>query len=104
MWVPPEDKDPIVYHHPTRRSVGYFGAVRLSDGTLLFRRETGKFNGESFWNFLKVANQRRGPIAVLYLLATSPIPSLPIASGLAAPASAPVWIGFLATLQPRTES
>jgi transposase len=57
MWVPPEDKDPIVYHHPTRKSVGYFGAVRLRDGTLVFRRETGKFNGESFWDFLKVLQQ-----------------------------------------------
>src|SRR5262250_872716 len=47
MWVPPEIKDPIVYHHPTRKSVGYFGAVRLRDGKFLFRRETGRFNGEN---------------------------------------------------------
>ena len=26
LWVPPETKDPVVYHHPTRKSVGYFGA------------------------------------------------------------------------------
>ena len=32
MWVPPETKDPVVYHHPTRKSVGYFAAVRLRDG------------------------------------------------------------------------
>src|SRR6202142_1695290 len=54
MWVPPETKDPIVYHHPTRKSVGYFAAVRLRDGQFLFRRETGRFNGETFWEFLKV--------------------------------------------------
>jgi hypothetical protein len=54
MWVPPETKDPIVYHHPTRKSVGYFAAVRLRDGEFLFRRETGRFNGETFWEFLKV--------------------------------------------------
>ena len=54
MWVPPEIKDPIVYHHPTRKSVGYFGAVRLRDGKFLFRRETGRFNGETFWQFMKV--------------------------------------------------
>lgn len=54
MWVPPETKDPIVYHHPTRKSVGYFAAVRLRDGKFLFRRETGRFNGETFWEFLKV--------------------------------------------------
>ena len=54
MWVPPETKDPIVYHHPTRKSVGYFAAVRLRDGKFLFRREAGRFNGETFWEFLKV--------------------------------------------------
>ncbi len=27
MWVPPETKDPILLHHPMRRSVGYFSAV-----------------------------------------------------------------------------
>jgi transposase len=43
-----------VYHHPTRKSVGYFAAVRLRDGQFLFRRETGRFNGETFWEFLKV--------------------------------------------------
>ena len=57
MWVPPEDKDPIVYHQPTRKSVGYFGAVRLRDGALVFRRETGRFNGESFWAFLQFLQQ-----------------------------------------------
>jgi len=54
MWVPPEIKDPIVYHHPTRKSVGYFAAVRLRDGKFLFRREIGRFNGETFWEFLKL--------------------------------------------------
>src|SRR5215467_872888 len=53
MWVPPETKDPTVYHHPTRKSVAYFAAVRLRDGEFLFRREIGRFNGESFWEFLK---------------------------------------------------
>ena len=54
MWVPPETKAPVVYHHPTLNSVGYFAAVRLRDGLFLFRRQTGRFNGESFWEFLKV--------------------------------------------------
>ena len=54
MWIPPETKDPVVYHHPTRKSVGYFAAVRLRDGKFLFRLETGRFNGETFWEFLKV--------------------------------------------------
>ena len=31
MWIPPEIKDPVLLHAPTRKSVGYFGAVRLRD-------------------------------------------------------------------------
>jgi transposase len=53
MWIPPEDKDPVVLHHPTRRTVGYFGAVRLRDGKFVFRREPEKFNAVTFWAFLK---------------------------------------------------
>jgi len=53
MWIPPETKDPVLLHAPTRRSVGYFGAVRLRDGKFLFCRETGKFNGASFFAFMK---------------------------------------------------
>ncbi len=53
MWVPPEVKDPILLHHPTRKSVGYFGAVRLRDGKFVFSREQGKFNGETFFVFMK---------------------------------------------------
>ena len=34
MWIPPEVRDPVLYHHPTRKSVGYFGAVRINDGRL----------------------------------------------------------------------
>src|SRR5207244_3717619 len=53
MWVPPETKDPIIYHHPTRKSIGYFAAVRLRDGQFYFRCETGRFNGATFSTFLK---------------------------------------------------
>jgi hypothetical protein len=53
MWIPPETKDPVLLHAPTRRSVGHFGAVRLRDGKFLFSRETGKFNGSSFFEFMK---------------------------------------------------
>ena len=53
MWVPPEDRDPICLHHPTRKSIGFFGAVRLRDGRLFTRREEGKFNAQSFWDFLR---------------------------------------------------
>ena len=53
MWIPPEIKDPVLLHAPTRKSVGYFGAVRLRDGRFVFRREAGKFNGLSFFQFLR---------------------------------------------------
>jgi hypothetical protein len=42
MWIPPETMNPILFHHLTRRSVGYFGAVRLRDGKFFFHRETDK--------------------------------------------------------------
>ena len=57
MWVPPEVKEPVVLHHPTRKSMGYFGAVRLRDGKFIYRREEEKFNGMTFFSFLK--NLRR---------------------------------------------
>jgi transposase len=58
MWVPPEDKDPILLHHPTRRSVGYFGAVRLRDGKFAFQREEAMFNAETFFRFLRYLRQQ----------------------------------------------
>jgi len=53
MWVPPENRDPVLLHHPTRRSVGYFGAVRLRDGRFLYRRETERFGAQTFLDFLR---------------------------------------------------
>jgi transposase len=53
MWIPPEVKDPVLMHAPTRKSVGYFGAVRLRDGFFVYRRETGRFNADTFFSFLK---------------------------------------------------
>ena len=55
MWIASEVVDPVVWHHPTRKSVGYFGAVRLRDGKLVYRRqpEKQKFNGETYSDFLK---------------------------------------------------
>jgi transposase len=53
MWIPPEVVDPILWHHPTRKSVGYFGAVRLHDGKLVYQREEGKFNKETYFRFLQ---------------------------------------------------
>ena len=53
MWIPPEEKDPVVFHHPGRQSVGYFGAVRIRDGKFVYLREEGKFDGSSFLVFMK---------------------------------------------------
>jgi len=58
MWVPPEVKDPVLLHHPTRQSVGYFGAVRLRDGKFVFSRETHRFDAQTTWNFLDLLRQR----------------------------------------------
>ena len=40
-------------HEPPRREIGYFGAARLRDGKVIYRREAGKFNAESVGKFLK---------------------------------------------------
>lgn len=53
MWTPPEEADPVLKHEPTRRKVGDFAAVRLRDGKFVYTREDGRFNGETFLNFLK---------------------------------------------------
>lgn len=53
MWIPPEQRDPIVFHHPTRESMGYYGAVRLRDGKFIWRQERENFCGDSFLVFLK---------------------------------------------------
>jgi DDE superfamily endonuclease len=58
MWVPPEVKDPVLLHHPTRKSVGYFGAVRLRDGKFVFCRETNRFDARTTWSFLDLLRQR----------------------------------------------
>ncbi len=50
----PETKDPVLQHHPTHRSVGYFRAVRLRDGKFRFSRETGNFDAMTFSAFLKM--------------------------------------------------
>lgn len=52
-WIPPEVRDPVCLHHPTRKQIGYFGAVRLSDGRFHYRREPGRFNATTFWSFLR---------------------------------------------------
>src|ERR1700741_1809741 len=58
MWGPPEVKDPVLHHHPTRKSVGYFGAVRLRDGKFIFARELNCFDAMTTWNFRRLLERR----------------------------------------------
>jgi transposase len=51
MWVPPEEKDPVVLLAPTRKSVSLFGAVNLTDGRLVTRFEK-QFDASTFKEFL----------------------------------------------------
>lgn len=51
MWVPPELKDPILQHAPTRKSIACFGAVNLNTGQFV-RRMCTVFNAETFQAFL----------------------------------------------------
>lgn len=53
MWVPPDLTDPVLKHYPGRKSVGYFGAVRLCDGRFVYRRESDSFNAQTCWDFFK---------------------------------------------------
>ena len=52
MWVPPEIKDPVLMHAPTRKSVACFGAASLSSGKFV-RSMCEKFDALTFQAFLK---------------------------------------------------
>jgi len=52
MWVPPEVKDPVLMHAPTRKSVACFGAVSLDTGKFV-RAMCEKFDALTFESFLK---------------------------------------------------
>lgn len=53
MWVPPETRHPVLVHHPTRKHIGYFGAVRIRDGKFVFRIEPDSFDAMTCWAFLR---------------------------------------------------
>lgn len=52
MWVPPEIKDPVLMHAPTRKSVACFGAVSLQTGKFV-RSMCPRFDALTFEVFLK---------------------------------------------------
>jgi transposase len=53
MWVPPEVDDPVCLHAPTRKSISFFGAVRLADGKLVMSQPKGMFDAQTCWQFLR---------------------------------------------------
>ena len=46
-------------HHPTRKGSGYFGAVPIRDGKFIYCREEERFNGATFFSFLKKSGRAR---------------------------------------------
>ena len=60
MWIPPEVRDPVLLHHPTRKSVGYFGAVRLRDGKFFAEQEPQQFDAQTTWRFYRHLRQISG--------------------------------------------
>ena len=61
MWVPPEEKDPVVLQAPTRKSIGTIGAVNLEMGILVTQLHS-IFDVLSFQVFLEelLKHRRRG--------------------------------------------
>jgi transposase len=68
IWVPPEIKDPVLIHAPTRKSVACFGAVSLSTGKFV-RSMCAKFDAATFETFLKtlLRHRSRGKRMVIVL-------------------------------------
>jgi transposase len=68
MWIPPEDKDPVVLQAPTRKSVALFGAVNTVTGKLITMLAP-KFNAETFEVFLRrlVRHRKRSRKMVIIL-------------------------------------
>ena len=68
MWVPPEIKDPVLLHAPTRKSVACFGPVSVHTGTFV-RSLCTTFNAATFGTLLKtlLRHRSRGTRMVLML-------------------------------------
>ena len=68
MWVPPEIKDPVLLHAPTRKSVACFGAVSVQTGKFI-RSISPKFDALTFEAFLKqlLRHRARGRRLVVVL-------------------------------------
>jgi transposase len=68
MWVPPETKDPVLLHAPTRKSMACFGAVSMRSGKFV-RSVCDKFDARSFEAFLMklLKHRSRGRRMVIVL-------------------------------------
>jgi len=68
MWIPPEEKDPVLLHAPTRKSMALFGAVQANTGQMVSMM-TSIFNAETFLIFLIMVlrKRKRGKKLVLIL-------------------------------------
>jgi transposase len=63
-------QDPICRHAPTRKSISFFGAVRLGDGKLVMSRPEGMFDARTCWAFLRKlerVSRRQGRRAVVII-------------------------------------
>lgn len=68
MWVPPETKDPVVLHAPTRKSLALFGAVNFRTGQLV-TMFCPVFDAGTFGAFLRLlARHRRRRFSTVLVL------------------------------------
>jgi len=67
MWIPPEIKDPVLLHAPTRKKQGVFGAVQVRQGRLVTQFED-TFNALTFQSFLEYVLRYRTPGKLMVLV------------------------------------
>jgi transposase len=67
MWIPPEEKDPIVLQGPTRFHISVFGAVNVGTGQFVHQMSE-TFNAVTFLDFLKNLLSFRMPKKVIHLI------------------------------------
>jgi len=67
MWIPPEIKDPVLLHAPTRKKQGVFGAVQVRKGRLVTQLED-TFNALTFQSFLEYVLLYRTPGKLMVLV------------------------------------
>ncbi len=67
IWVPPEIKDPVLIHAPTRQSVACFGAVSLSPGTFV-RSLCATFDAAMFETVLKTRLRHRSRVKCMVIV------------------------------------